>query len=74
MRNSTVISGGMGEGEAERRRAALLQMLQIRFGPPASNDLTEVIQSVNDSEALGRWCEIVLTANSYDAFRAAVQR
>jgi hypothetical protein len=74
MRESTVISGWIAEGEAKGRRAALQRVLQTRFNAPVPNDLTEAIQAVNDSETLDRWLEIATVVDSLDAFRAAIHQ
>ena len=78
MRESTVITGWIAEGEAKGQRkalhAALQRVLQARFRAPIPDDLTAAIQAVNDSETLDRWLEIAAVVDSLDAFRAAVQR
>jgi predicted transposase YdaD len=65
---------GREEGRRETQRAALLQVLEARFSVPVPNDLTTAIQADADAEELARWLKIASTADSLDAFRAAIQR
>ena len=65
---------GRAEERLETRRAHLLDVLQARFPVTVPDDLTTAIQAGADSEKLARWLKIASTADSLDAFRAAIQR
>lgn len=62
------------EGELKRQREVLLLALETRGKGPVPNDLAETIQATEDMDLLSRWFRAALVANSFDDFRAAVQR
>ena len=78
MRESTVISGWIAEGQAkgrlETQRADLLRALRVRFRSEVYEDLSAAIRDLSNGEELARWFDAALTAGSMDEFRAAVQR
>jgi hypothetical protein len=49
-------------------------ILQARFLNPVPDDVATAIQAEVDSEEFGRWIDIAATADSLDAFRAAIRR
>ena len=65
---------GREEGRREARRADLMEVVQARFPIPVPDDLVTAIQAETDSKELARWLKIASTADSLDAFRAAVQK
>ena len=74
VRESMVVNEWIAEGEAKGRRAALLQVLQARFRGKIPSDLMTTIEGASDADELSRWMPLAVTADSLDAFRAAIQQ
>jgi hypothetical protein len=71
---SQFVQEWQNEGELKRQRALLLRVLETRGKGPVPSDLAEAIHSTEDMDLLLRWFRATLEANSFDEFRAAVQR
>ena len=56
-----------------RQRADLLRALRLRFKKRVPAKLAAAIEGLNDLDELSRWFDLSLTADSLEAFRAAVQ-
>lgn len=56
----------------DTRRADLRDVLQARFRTPVPADLAAAIEALNNLDELSRWIGVASTAESLDAFRAAV--
>jgi hypothetical protein len=63
---------GRKEGEVSRLRSVVLRALELRTHAPVPPDLAEAVAGLNDLDELARWFEATQTAESLDAFRAAV--
>ena len=74
MRESAVIGEWIAEGRLEAQRGALLRVLHTRLKIPVPADLKGAIEAVSDSAELGRLLDAAATADSLDAFRAALHR
>jgi hypothetical protein len=78
MRESTIVAEGKAEGRAEGiaqgERRALLTVLGQKFGAPVPGDLTSTIEAQVDIDVLGHWLALAVTAESFEAFRAAIAR
>ena len=69
MRESTVVNEWIAEGQRE----TLLRFLHARFKVPVPEDVTAAIEVAADAQELNRWVDLAATADSLDAFRAAIQ-
>jgi hypothetical protein len=63
----------IAEGEARGRAAALIEILEMRFGP-VPVDLQLAIREETDLAQLKQWVEPALVAYSLTDFRQLVQR
>lgn len=70
VRQSTIISGW----QAEARRDDLLRVLQARFRVPIPEEVSSAVEAQDDLNELSRWLVLAATAESLDAFRAALPR
>jgi hypothetical protein len=61
------------EGKLEYARASLLRALQLRFRVQVPADLTRAIEQITSLDEMSRWFDASQTADSLEAFRAAVQ-
>ena len=61
------------EGKLEYARASLLRALQLRFRVQVPADLARAIEQVTSLDEMSRWFDASQTADSLEAFRAAVQ-
>jgi hypothetical protein len=64
---------GLAQGQAERARADLLRVLQLRFPGAVPSDLATRVERLTDLDELARWFDAAVTAPSLDAFRVAVR-
>jgi len=62
------------EATLKRLRADLLRALHLRFRAEIPNDLTAEIEDMTELNDLMRWFDAAVTADSFDAFRTAVQQ
>lgn len=60
--------------KAEARQEDLLRLLERRCRTPVSADLAKVISEMFDHNQLNQWFDVAATADSLDAFRAAVHQ
>jgi hypothetical protein len=60
------------EGELTGLRGAVLRALRVRFQKKIPAKLAAAIQGVKDLDELSHWLDAALTAESLDAFRAAI--
>jgi hypothetical protein len=61
------------EAKVDTRRADLLRLLEKRGKGPVPSDLVDTIQATADMNLLLLWFDAAAEANSFEAFRAAVQ-
>ncbi len=61
------------EAQVELLRGKLRRVLEVRTAAPLPEDLGGTIAEMTDLGELDRWFEAALHADSYDAFRVAVQ-
>jgi hypothetical protein len=82
MRESTIVAEWKAEGRAEGRaegvvegeRRALLTVLGQKFGSPIPAGLAAAIEAQAAPDVLGHWLGLAVTAESLEAFQAAIVR
>lgn len=67
----TGLEKGMGMGLILATRAAVLELLEARFGP-VPGDLAAVVAATDDLDTLRRWLRAGATAPDLTAFRTAL--
>jgi hypothetical protein len=65
---------GRAEGVVEGERRALLTVLGQKFGSPIPAGLAAAIAAQADPDVLGHWLGLAVTAESLEAFQAAIVR
>ncbi len=68
MRESTVVNEWKNEGKAEERTEGILEILERRFPPGASPELTMAIRANKDLTTLRQWWNAAWTVASIDEF------
>ncbi len=61
------------EGRVEGERTMLLRVLERRFRTPVPPDLATAISQTTNPDKLTEWLDLAFTADSLEAFRAAVR-
>jgi hypothetical protein len=70
MRQSQVVLGW----QAERARADVLRLLELRLPGPIPADLRATIEGITDLNELSRWFDAAATADTLETFQTAVMR
>jgi hypothetical protein len=69
MRESKVIEEFQEETRVETRRQAVLEVLEIKFGPPAAKEFAKALNTITDSKRLARLHRLALRCSSIEQFR-----
>jgi len=80
MEESQVVAGwiakgeekGLERGRRETLRDMLIEVLEVRFGGPVSNELLAVLRAEESQESLSRWFHDALTCSSLEEFRSSM--
>jgi hypothetical protein len=72
MRESKFYEEVMEEGRVEERRVALLETLDLRFGPDAAAELTETLRRLSDLKRLAELHRVAITCRRLADFRRAL--
>jgi hypothetical protein len=72
---SQVVQEWMQQGEAKGRQmlqAKLLQVLRARFAVEPPQEIVQAVAAQHDLDVLGRWFDLVLTADSVEQVRTGI--
>src|SRR5436309_2110578 len=72
MKESKFFEEVLEEGRVEGRRAALLETLDVRFGPGSAAKISEVLRPLNDEEQLMALQRVASTCRRLSDFRRAL--
>jgi len=69
MRESKFFEEVMEEGRIERSRTAILDALEVRFGPEAAVEFAEAVKEIRDPKLLAELHRHAITSRRLTAFR-----